>query len=113
MCSCLTWSNLGAERSRSLSQYSKLSAFSEYETIDYEDESESEEDDNPETPTSIHSDFGKIQDGRAECGPPVDDYAFDSPLSLGTDDVYTFDPGGKALGIILENEKRSEVSVFM
>lgn len=97
------------EPSRQSSPSPKLSAFSEYENLDYDDESSQDDEDGSSTPTTIHSDFGKIQ-ALPERVLSLEAYSFDNPSSLGTEDVYTFDPGGNALGLILENERKVEVS---
>ena len=40
----------------------------------------------------------------------MEEYGFDSSSSLEFDDIYSFDPGGKAIGMIMENEKQDEFS---
>lgn len=58
----------------------------------------------------INSDFSKLQEVEWDV---VQEYGFDGSSSLEMDDIYSFDPGGKwkAMGLILENERQSEVSL--
>ena len=86
-----------------------MSTFSEYGVYDSEEDSE-DDDGDLMTPTSIHNDLNEVQETSSDSVPTLDEYSFDTSSSLVGDEMYTFDPGGKVLGIILENEKRSEVS---
>ena len=58
----------------------------------------------------INSDFSKLQEVEWDV---VQEYGFDGSSNLELDDIYSFDPGGKgkAMGLILENERQSEVSL--
>lgn len=90
---------------------SKNSIASDYDIFDFEDDSSSQdEEDELEPAAAIHSDFNKLQEPPCDSEISLEGYSFDGPPSLGSDDVYTFDPGGKVLSMFLENEKTSEVS---
>ena len=89
---------------------SKLSSFSEYNIIDLDEDETTDEDDDADAVFSIHSDLGRIREDIPGNGVPSEEYSFDSSSALGVEDLYTFDPGGKVMGLILENEKQNEVS---
>lgn len=111
----------------------QASTFSEYDVLDYDsdsskdDEDDDDDDDDDEKEeeaeeetegmdrrslkTVVHSDFSKLRDYLSDAETPMQEYAFDSTSSLGVDEIYTFDPGGKAaMGFVFETETKNEVS---
>lgn len=88
---------------------SRSSSFSDFHIFDFEDDTSQEDDVEWDSSDAINSDFSKIQE--AECD-VIEQYGFDSSSTLEVDDIYSFDPGGKgkAIGLIMENERQNEVS---
>ena len=87
----------------------RSSSFSDFHIFDFEDDTSQEDDSEWDIFDTINSDFSKIQEAEWDV---VEEYGFDSSSTLEIDDVYSFNPGGKgkAIGLVMENERQDEVS---
>ena len=91
---------------------SEYDAFDREDTdVDYNDDGDTDDEEidrNADDDLPVHSDFNML-DGDDSVSEFCDaSYSFDS---LNTGYQYAVDPGGKAIGLVMENERQNEVSV--